>query len=79
MLKVMSVDRPCISEPELFKEQPRKNRALGQLFSTASPLLHVLPDMGNLPQQLPCFLPHLGIKLPGESPIQIGGNGPDVF
>ena len=79
MLEVVSVNRPHIPEPKLFKEQPWKDRSLGQLFSPAGPLLHVLPDMGNLPQQLPRFLTHLGIKLTGESPVQIGGDGSNVL
>jgi hypothetical protein len=79
MFEVVSVNRPRIPEPKLFKEQPREDRALGQLFSPASQLLHLLPDVGDFPQQLPCFLAHLGVKIPGQGPVQIGGNGSDVL
>ena len=79
MLEVMSVDRSRISEPQLFEKQPRKNRPLGQFFGPACQLLHIRSDVGNLPQQLPGFLPHFGVKLSGEGPVQIGGNGSDVL
>ena len=49
ILEFMSVNRPRIPESKLFKEQPGKDRALGQLFSPASQLLHVLPDVGDFP------------------------------
>ena len=79
VLEVMSFNRSRIPEPKLFKKQPGKDCSLGQLFSPASQLLYVRSDMGDFPQQLPCFLPHLGIKLTGEGPVQIGGDGADVF
>src|SRR6185436_20391281 len=66
MLEVMSIDRSGIPEPELFEEQPWKDRSLGQLFSPTGPLLDVLTDMGDFPQQLPCFLPHPVIKVRSE-------------
>src|SRR5262245_48219255 len=79
MLEVVSVNRPRIPESKLFKEQPRKDSSLGKLFSSAGPLLYILTDMGDFPQQLACFLSHLVIKITGDSPVQVGGNGSDVF
>ena len=35
--------------------------------------------MRNFPQQLSGFFPHSRIKIAGEGPIQIGGNGTDVL
>src|SRR5688572_11772076 len=79
MLEVMAIDRPHILESKLFKKKPWEDRSLGQLFSPTGPLLHVRSDMGNLPQQLPCFLPHLAVKLSGKGPVQIGGNSANVL
>jgi len=79
MFEVVPVDGTGIAETQLFKEQSGKNGAFGQLFRAPGKLLDVVPDVRNLPQQLPGFFPHFCVEISGKRPVQIGGNGTHVF
>ena len=67
----MAVNRPDILKPQLLKQQPRQDDALGQFLGPARNLLHIPSDVGDRTQQMSRLLSDAGVKLTSEGPVQI--------